>query len=393
MEMIKYKILFTMTPPFNPNDGGVQRTTFKLGKKFTELGHEVFYFSLSNEGNIKADYGKLLHAMHRNRADNHLNLKELKKILNEVKPDFVINQMPYEVKLAKCLADERQLLNYVLLGCLRNSLFSVKNNIEEIYEEKVPSFLYKLIDHKLGYQLLLLLHRFRHRKQLKRILDLHDKFILLTPPNRKELNYFVGNYKNDKTLVIPNSIPFVEKNDTKKEQIILHVGRLNIAQKRSELLLEFWDKVYKQLEGWEFVIVGDGMYKEKMEQIIEEKKLLNIKLVGYQKPEIWYKKAPIFVMTSAFEGFPNVILEAQSYGSVPVAFNSYDALPWIVNDKQDAVLIEPFNIDQFSSAVMRLVKDVDTLEQMNKKAKLNASKFVIDAVSKKWIALFDELNR
>ena len=390
--MNKLKILFTMTPPFNPNDGGVQRTTFKLGKKFTELGHSIFYFSLSNEGNLNSEFGKLYHASQPERADNMTNLSELIEVLNKTRPDFVINQMPYEKELTKCLYNEKKVVGYILLGCLRNSLFSVKNNIRDTSKRVLPNYIFKIFDNPAGLYLLLQLHRKKHKKQLKRILDFHDEFILLAPPNKDELNYFVGDYKKEKVKVVPNSIPEIYNEPPKKEKILLHVGRLNIQQKRSDLLFKFWEKTYDHLKEWKFIIVGDGPYLKNIQKAIKDKNIPRMQLLGYQQPEEWYKKASIFIMTSAYEGFPNVILESQSYACVPIAFKSYDAISWIVNDKKDALLCEPFNIEEMAKEVIELVTG-DKLEKMAVECKNNASKFVINTVAKKWIRLFDKLKR
>ena len=385
-------ILFTLTPAFNPNDGGVQRTTYKLGKKFTELGHSVSYFSCKHKGNVEAAYGTLYHASQEGGVHNKETLNELKALLPKIKPDFVINQMPYEQQLTKTLYDQKITLNYILLGCLRNSLFSYKSNIKNIVEQLLPQPVFMLLNNKLGMFLLALKHRLKHKMQLKEILDLHDQFILLAPPNRNELEYFVGKYKSSKVSVVPNSIPEVYRGGTKKERIIVHVGRLNIQQKRSDLLLQFWEKAYAQLEDWQFVIVGDGPYKEHMEQEILEKKLPRVSMLGYQEPEPWYKKASLFVMTSAYEGFPNVILEAQSFGCVSLAFKSYDAISWIVHNKKDALLFEPYDTNAMAEAVIELSKNEKRIERMAAESKQNASKFVVDKIAVEWMALFDRLK-
>jgi len=390
--MKKLNILFTMTPAFNPNDGGVQRTTFKLGKKFSELGHSVSYFSCSNTGNVDAEFGTLYFASQPKGVNNAQTLVELGEVLHKVKPDFVINQMPYEKKLTQMLYDNKGSLSYILLGCLRNSLFSFKSNIKNISKQLLPKLLFSLLNNKLGLYALLQKHRLKHKKQLKEILDLHDEFILLAPPNRNELEYFVGKYKEHKVSVVPNSIPDVYYGDTKKEKIILHVGRLNIQQKRSDLLLEFWQKACNKLPDWEFVIVGDGPYGEQMKKEIVENNIPRVSMLGYQAPEAWYKKASLFVMTSAYEGFPNVILEAQSFGCASLAFKSYDAISWIVNDKIDAMLFEAYNTDAMAKETVKLANSIDELKGMSIEAKKNASKFVVDKVAEEWMALFERLG-
>lgn len=386
------KILFTLIQAFNPNDGGIQRTTFKLGKYFTEQGIEVSYFSTNNKGHIEVEYGTLYHAKQDGGQNNLENIAELKRVVVEVEPTIVINQMAYEANLRNTLSELKTKVGFVLLGCLRNSLFNFKSNARDRMEQDLPSPVFKLMDNKLGIELIKQRHRLKHRKDLIEIIDKHDKFILLAPPNRKELEYFVGDYKHEKVLSIPNSIPDIYQGTEPKEKIILHVGRLNIPQKRSDLLLDFWENCYKQLPDWKFVIVGDGPYKQELENDLKKRKLDRVYLEGYQQPESYYRKASIFMMPSAYEGFPNTILEAQSFGCLPLAFNSYLALDWIVNNGVDACLSPPFDSKIMANDLIAIIRDSGKLEKMQKAAKLNAGRFTIEEVGKIWLTLFKEIG-
>lgn len=385
------KILFTLIPAFNPNDGGVQRTTFKLGKYFSEQRISVYYFSFEKNGHAAVEYGTLYHAQEEGEGNNAANLKLLKKVLAEVQPDIVINQMPYEVPLRNALFECKREIGFTLLGCLRNSLFSVKNNLKDTVSRMFPAGNFYLFNNPIGRLLALNIHKYKHKKQLRYIIDQHDLFILLAPPNREELQYFIGNYKPEKVIAIPNSIPFVDRQSLPKEKVILHVGRLNIPQKRSDLLLPFWSQAHQSLPDWEFWIVGDGPEKGRLEAQIEAQKIPRIKLLGYQKPESYYQKASLFMMPSAFEGFPNTILEAQSYGCPVLAFKSYAALDWIVNDRKDAVLVKPYNTSDMAAEAVAIATQQNLLGEMSEQARVNASRFTIDKVGAMWLELFEKL--
>jgi|26BtaG_2_1085354.scaffolds.fasta_scaffold00002_235 glycosyltransferase involved in cell wall biosynthesis len=386
------KILFTLTQAFDPNAGGVQRTTFKLGQYFTEQGIEVSYFSTSNQGHVSSKYGTLYHTKEGGGQGNKENIAELERIVSKISPDVVINQMPYETNLTNILSQLKSKVGYVLLGCLRNSLFNFKSNARDEMMRALPGPVFNLMDNKLGLKIVQKRHWFRHRGELKEILDKHDKFILLAPPNRQELKYFVGDYKKDKVLSIPNSIPEIYLGMEPKEKIVLHVGRLNIPQKRSDLLLDFWENCYKQLPDWKFVIVGDGPYKEKLELDLKKRNLDRVYLEGYQQPEDYYKRAAVFMIPSAYEGFPNTILEAQSFGCLTVAFNSYLALDWIVNDGIDACLIPPFECDRMAEELISIIESPNRLEAMQAASKDNAARFTIDQVGQLWLQLFKEIG-
>ena len=384
------KVFFTLIPAFNPNAGGVQRTTWKLGQYFTEQGLEVYYYSLAHEGHTAAAYGKLYCAPRPGGSDNTVNIQDLQYQLEQVRPDVVINQMPYYQALRECLRDNKPKVDYLLLGCLRNSLFNFKSNARDRMRQMLPKPALAVMDNTLGEAIVQKRHWYKHRRDLKAIIDEHDYFILLAPPNREELHHFVGDYKPEKVIAIPNSIPQVVDQLPVKEKTILHVGRINVKQKRSDLLLNFWEQAHPELPDWNFVIVGDGPYLQKLEAELRQKKLPRVQLEGYQKPEPYYERAAIFMMPSAYEGFPNTLLEAQSYGCASFAFNSYAALEWIVQNGQDTVLSPSFDTSHMARRVIEVAKNKNTLQSMQRYALLNASKFTIDKVGQLWLDFFTE---
>lgn len=384
------KILFTLTPALNPNDGGVQRTTWKLGSWFEEQGYEVAVYSLDKSGHVPVTFGTLYHAPENGKQNNPENIRQLEKTVKAFQPDIVINQMPYEQNLRDALSELKTETGYILLGCLRNSLFNFKNNVRDQMQRIMPGPLFRFMDNKAGIGLVQWRHKIKHRNDLKAIIDQHDYFILLAPPNRKELAYFVGDYKPEKVISIPNSIPEVADESVLegKEKIILHVGRLNISQKRSDLLAAFWRQLHQKVPHWRFVIVGDGPYFSTLKKEIKEQNLPRISLEGYQKPEQYYQKASVFIMPSAYEGFPNTLLEAQSYGCAPVLFNSYAALDWITEDGKNAILTQPFNTEEMAASTEQLIMQQNALVTMQKQALENARRFTIEKVGREWEQLF-----
>lgn len=387
------RILFTVTRAFKPYAAGVQRTTFKLSKFFTDQGLEVAYFSTENRGHDPVEYGCLFFPPDENGLKEKKNVAYLEEILQSWKPDIVINQMPYDRTLRQTLFLNKKSLQYALLGCLRNSLYNFLSNVRHKTKQGLPKWAFSLIDNKPGLFLIKLLHIIKHRRDLQAILEKHDYFVLLTPPNKSELRYFVGEYLLEKTVVIPNSIPqvFSDCIDGKKKKI-LYVGSLNVTQKRTDLLLNFWKRVYHELPDWEFFIVGEGTQRDIIKSEIQNEGLPRVYLEGHQKPEKYYKEASVFIMTSAYEGFPNTILEAHSYGCPVLAFNSYAALEWIVHDGSDALLSPPFDTEDMAANFIQIARNEQRLKSMQHAAIENARRFTIDRVGQQWIHLFNELR-
>jgi glycosyltransferase involved in cell wall biosynthesis len=240
----------------------------------------------------------------------------------------------------------------------------------------------------------LLFHKIKHRNELIAITKLHDVTLLFTPANYEELKYFLKEEDFDRTRIdfMPNPVEGVQQKVPNKEKVILHVGRINIKQKRSDLLLDFWEKIYKELPEWQFKIVGNGSYLDTLKEDLKKRGLVRVELLGFQKPEKYYKEASIFMMPSAYEGFPNTILESHSFGCPILAFNSYAALECIVDDGKNALLAKPYDTSEMAKLCVDLAKNDKALVQMQKAALVNAERFSIDKIGKQWLDLFEEMN-
>ena len=73
----KFRILIVLTPPLHPNSGGVQMSTWKLGRYFSDKGMKVAIFSFSNQGHLKQEFATLLWDKHEGGKSNRVNLEQL----------------------------------------------------------------------------------------------------------------------------------------------------------------------------------------------------------------------------------------------------------------------------------------------------------------------------
>lgn len=386
--MKSLRILFVLTPSFDPKSGGVQHTTFKLGNFFFSQGLGVAYYSFQREGHISNYSGELYHGRYPDGQFDQGNIKLMHEAINEFRPTHIINQMPYEKPISKALNLYKK-KDIVIIACLRNSLFSYLSNIKEITKSTLPSLIYRLLDWQLTYWILEQVHTFRHKRYLKTILNRHDHFILLTPKNQEELSFFIGDYKSERVSWIPNSIPKVHQARS-KNNVILYVGRLDDYQKRVDLIPDIWAKCHNSLPDWRLQIIGYGPYSQRFTRRCKDLKLPRVEILGKQDPEEFFKRAKIGIMTSAYEGFPNVLLESQSHGLVPIAFDSYASVSWIIQDDRNGILAKAFDIDDFSAKLVALAKDRSRLGALSKNALQSVKQFTIQQVGDNWLNFFHQ---
>lgn len=381
-----------MTPALDPDRGGVQRVTCKLTAAFQERGHELHIFSSEATGHISLNYAHLHHPGVSDHTQGSKIKSLLKDCIKQVKPDVIINQMPYIRDFQNSfheLRTEAPMLNFFLIGCLHNSLFSVKNNLVDTMRKVLPAPIFGLANNVLGRSIYLQLHRIKNKAKLKEILKVHDLFVTLTPANINELEYFIPKFDRSKVDWIPNTVSKVHYSGTERDNILLHVGRINDGQKRSDLLLPLWKRICEQLPDWKFVIVGDGPYLKYLESAIEDENIPRIDLTGFKEPQVYYKRAKLFMMPSSFEGFPNTIIEAHSFGLPVFTFNSYPAVSWIVNDGQDSVLSPPYQIEHMARHIVDTARDSERYQKLKNGAWQNAERFTLNAVvENRWEAVF-----
>lgn len=383
----RLRILLVLTPSFHPNAGGVQMSTWKIGRYLAEKGHDISIFSFATGGHLEQDFATLYSCSLQGGSACSENLKKLQGTLDEVLPSIVINQMPYEHSITRTLSSNSA---SVKLACLRNSLFSVVNDIDQFASRALPTKLRPLFRNRLGRFVLTRYHVIRHRRDLKQILGQYDRFIMFGPPNIEELKFFLPNFEDAKVCLIPNSIADVQDSVPKKEKRLLWLGRLTYAQKRIELLLPIWRIVSAALPDWELDIVGDGPAYDDLELQINTEGIARANLVGRQQPDKYFSRSPIFLMTSAFEGFPNTVVEAQSFGAVPILFNTFPIANWMVENGRNGFLIEPFDIEAMAKTIIEIAERSDQATLMSNAIE-NARRFHIDAVGEKWEALFADI--
>ena len=158
----------------------------------------------------------------------------------------------------------------------------------------------------------------------------------------------VENYqiKSEKITVINNPIDFenikrlsnISSKDLfdKSKINLLAVGRLS-HQKGFDTLLE----IMKELDDKYFLsILGQGPDEEKLKSMIKDFSLESkVKLLGFQdNPYIYMKQADIFVLSSRFEGLPNVVLEANACGTTVIAFDCPGGTNEIIIDGENGYL-------------------------------------------------------
>lgn len=197
--------------------------------------------------------------------------------------------------------------------------------------------------------------------------------------------------KHTKLEYIYNPIALeLEPVSTLESKNVLAVGRLEL-QKGFDLLLQAWQKVERRFPEWALQIVGSGSQEKQLEQMIKEFSLRNVKMVAYtDEIEKFYLNSSLFVLSSRFEGFVLVLLEAQAKGLPIVSFDCKEGPAEIVDRGKNGELVKNGDVNALADAICKLIGDEKLLKKYGKKAQKDLGRFDKDSIGRKWCEIIDE---
>lgn len=225
---------------------------------------------------------------------------------------------------------------------------------------------------------------------LRMVYDNSDAYVVLSESFVELFRKFIHKTSLEKVCVIPNPLTITSQSSVEKENIVLYVGRLEETQKRVSRVVEMWRRLCGTNNEWKLVIAGDGPDRRMYENVASG--MPRIEFTGFVDPAQWYAKAKILVLTSDFEGFGLVLVEAMAAKCVPVALGSYPAVYDIIKDSCGKVVPTPFNADGFASEVASLMADERTRTALAENAYQWSRSFTVGKVVDRYEALFTKLS-
>ncbi len=217
--------------------------------------------------------------------------------------------------------------------------------------------------------------------------------VVLTERDR---NVWMKKYRlqADRISTIPNINPMHAKIGSRIEsakkhtqtQVVIAVGRL-VAEKGYDLLLQAWRKIDTNIRaGWKLRIVGEGNLRDKLSLLAENLGIAeSVEFPGRsQDIESEYRAAAIFALTSRFEGFGLVLVEAITFGLPVVAFDCPDGPAEIIEHGVSGMLVEYLNVDAFAAELTTLMASSEKREALRQASQTVLARYAPETVGVAW---------
>lgn len=378
----KIKIAYCIPSLYYPS--GMERVLTLKANYFAEhFGYEIHI--ILTDGKDKEPYYKLypsitLHQLDINydemygrslwkRISGYWNkqqlfMKRLNDCLCEIRPDITISLLRRDINFINKMKD-----GSIKLGEIHFN----KSNYREFSDNRLPAFVQHCVKKYWMWQLI------RQVRQLKR-------FVVLSYEDAAEWT------KLKNVAVIYNPLPFFpeRQSDGSSKQVIA-AGRY-MPQKGFDRLIDAWSIVNMQHPDWVLRIYGDGM-RQQLQQQIDRLGIASSCILEHSTPDIdeKYCESSIFALSSRYEGFGMVIIEAMACGIPPVSFACPCGPRDIIDDGKNGLLVENGNIEMLAGKICYLIENDEIRQKMGQQARIDVERFKIEQIAGQWKELFESL--
>lgn len=228
-------------------------------------------------------------------------------------------------------------------------------------------------------------------RQDERIVRRFDKFVVLT---HEDQGYW-GALPN--LEVIPNAaMHLTDRFADGSARRVIAVGRLDY-QKGFDRLIRGWDLVQRsgRFADWRLDIFGQGEWHDMLQGMIDERGLAATTHLCRPTTQIGdeYARSSLHVMTSHYEGFGMVIVEAMACGLPSVAFDCKCGPKDIIRPGKNGLLVRDGDEEGLAQALMTLMEDDALRKRMSQRAREVVKEYSEEAVMARWMRLFTSIVR
>jgi glycosyltransferase involved in cell wall biosynthesis len=343
--------------------GGAARVMVNIANELSENGYDINFvtnFAADHEYVLEQGINRFNLEKEENTSNvlikNLSRISSLRKIIREVQPDVSVAFM----------AENNFRLLLASRGLPTKTIISVRNDPAREYGK-------------------------RGRRQLANVLFAKADGVVFQTEDAKA--WFPKNIQK-KSRIIFNQVDekFFSEN-RKIGDFIVACGRLS-KQKNYPMMLKAFAEVLKMFPAEQLKIYGEGELKEELVRLTKELGISeSVQFMGFSTnmPEV-YKHAKMLMLTSDYEGMPNVVLEALA-SSVPVVSTDCPCggPKMIVRDGENGYLVPVGDEKRMAQAICKALESVELLAEMKKKSYRLAQQYRSENILADWQSFIDAI--
>ncbi len=193
---------------------------------------------------------------------------------------------------------------------------------------------------------------------------------------------------------IPNGLPRLpERVSDQDAKVVVAAGRLT-RQKGFDLLIRAFSSVAARRPDWSLRIFGDGPQQDELQRLIGDLGLTrSVHLMGRtSQMHEQMVRASVYALSSRFEGFGMVVIEAMAAGLPVVSFDCPRGPADIITHGTDGLLVPAEDVRALAAGLLTLIDDEQLRRSMAQQARATARRYSMDELGVLWEDLLRELG-
>lgn len=216
---------------------------------------------------------------------------------------------------------------------------------------------------------------------LKKYFPKLDHYVVLNEYDKNDFKEKLG----IDCVAMDNPRSFVSETKTNLNQKQFFVAARFVPAKGLDLLIQAFSKFCQVDDEWKLVIAGDGEERMNVLELVWKYGVQErVSFIGTtNNVQKYYLESSIYLLSSRWEGWGLVIVEAFELGMPVIAF---DIVPvdLIITNGEDGILVEKFDVDKYAAAMVKLAHDDDLRMKMGRNAIIKAETFSEKRIAKEW---------
>lgn len=347
--------------------GGAQRTLINLAAAFRQAGHDVTLAAAQPDGPARAWVDPQVRTVPVGAGQLRNALFPLARLIRNERPDVVLSSVldaNIVAVAARALADPAR----PKLVVRETNSHRARGDIG-VLRQRLARFAYSRAD-----AVVALSEGVRQELIADYALPAAS---VVTIHNPVDVDALAGEARN-------SSVPPVAKDGP----WIMGVGRL-IRQKGFDRLISAVAQL--QRPDLRLVLVGEGPDRDKLAAQARELGVTLLMPGFMRQPMHWLAHADLFVLSSRWEGFGHVIVEAMAAGAPVVALDCPHGPRDIIKDRDNGLLVPDGDEAALTSAVTELLDDRDLARRLSETAAKDAARFSSSRIADQYLNLFSRL--
>jgi len=350
--------------------GGAERVLVTLANKFIEKGYKVTVTVLNLDNAIFAD--DLDHRIELKSLNTKHARRSLIALINNYKYSNINRLLVFNHQLVILMLLVRKILrrDFYIIARNINNLSNKRDKEKSLWHKYIVFNIIKLFYKKVDYVIC---------QSQGMAEDLQTNFNV----PKKKISV-INNPVSTKIKIRSNEGKDIIKNDNKK---ILFIGKLT-EQKGIFYLLEAFNQLIKGLDNKVYLnIVGEGPLRSQIEEYISANNLTgHVFLKGFADDvEQYYSNSDLVVLTSLYEGFPNVLIESLTFGIPVVSFDCPSGPKEIIQNGVNGYLVEHLNVNKLVYYIKKALKEKWDKEII----KIGANKYSADSIATEYLTVLN----